>query len=164
MPFRILNSFSGKVIDTKTKEPITGAAVLAVYHKETYSIAGSDTLEIDAQETLTDENGEFKIPLRLRWFRLFRGLSRGNLIVFKPGYGVFPDHKLSNAVGENKSWPPSGKYIVYELPRLETREERQKNTHFDHLNEIPYQKRELLIKLLNEEYIYLGLPLISVDK
>lgn len=162
MPFRILDSFSGKVIDIETKEPIEGAAVLAVYYKETYTIAGSNSWVIDAQETLTDGNGEFEIPFRMRWFRLYRGSTEGRLIIFKPEYGVFPDHKLSNAIGENKSWPSSGKYIVFEVPKLKTWEERDNNIHFSRPN-INNKLMKEFIKSLNMERGYLGYDPFTID-
>ena len=156
VPYLYLDSFSGKVVDTDTKEPVVGAVVLAVYFKETYSVAGSNSWTVDGQEVLTDENGEFNILSKRRWFALHRGYTEGNLTIFKPGYGVFPGHKLSRAVGENKTWPPSEKYIVFELPKLKTREERKNNMYFDHYLEIPYKKRKNFLKLINDERKYLG--------
>ena len=166
MPYLQLDFFSGKVIDTTTKEPIKGAAVLAVYQKETSSVAGAMTWDVDAQETLTDENGEFKIPRKKRWFALYRGSSEGSLKIFKPGYGVLPEHKLSDAIGENKSWPSPGKYIVYELPKLENREERDNNlVHSDPSDpDIPVKKMKDYIKLLNEERVYLGYTPYTIPK
>ena len=118
-----LAPFDGKVIDADTKKPIEGAAVLAVYHGTTASIAGSNTYAVDAQETLTDANEEFKIPTRSIQSEKVPGRPRGNIIIFKPGYGAFPRHEGCKAVGESETWPPPNKYIVYELPKLKTREE-----------------------------------------
>ncbi|MBU4427716.1 MAG: hypothetical protein KKB35_13405, partial [Proteobacteria bacterium] len=126
-PCLYLSSFNGKVIDAITKEPIAKAAVLAVYYKSVATVAGSNSFVVDAQETLTDEKGELNISWKMRWFVLCRGDSRGKIIIFKPSYGVFPDHKQAKAVGENKSWPSPNKYIVYELPKLKTIKERKRN-------------------------------------
>jgi len=161
-PYIHLDSFSGKVIDANTKEPIKGAEVLAVYHKEVPGIAGSNTYSIDALETLTDEKGEFNIPDTKRWFVLNRGYTEGNLIIFKPGYGVFPRHKLSNAIGENKSWPPPEKHIVYEIPKLKNKEERRSN--IPTRPEIPYEKMKLFVTLINEERINIGLTPLIIPK
>ncbi len=67
-PYYYLAPFEGKVVDTDTKSSIEGAAVLAIYYKEVPSIAGSNSYAIDAQETLTDKNGEFRIPEYKKWF------------------------------------------------------------------------------------------------
>ena len=159
LPYRYLSSFRGKVVDYDTGEPLAGAAVLAVYHTTAYSVAGEVGGVVDGQETLTDENGEFKIPAAMRWFFVvYRGYPRGDITIFKPGYGVFPDHKRSEAVGVNKSWPPPKMFIVYELPKLKTREERRKNAiYVNTYNEVPYKKREMYMKIINEECLNLGL-------
>jgi len=155
LPYSSLAPFEGKVIDAETKEPIEGAVVLGVYYFTAYTIAGSNSYVEDGQETLTNKNGEFKLPRTRRWFVLHRGYPEGKLVIFKPGYGVFPRHRRSEAVGVNKSWPPPGKYIVYELPRLRTLEER-KHTHLDSYNEIPYKYRKLYFEAKNKERIFLG--------
>jgi len=68
------------VIDADSKKPIPGVAVLAVYYKETFSVAGSNTFVVDGQETLSDEKGEFRIPRKIRLFPLLRGYREGKLI------------------------------------------------------------------------------------
>lgn len=157
-----LRSFKGKVVDAETKEPIEGAVVLAVYFDEAISPAGSSSFEIDAQETLTDANGEFEIPSKKVKLEGVWWEPDCNLLIFKPGYGVFPKHKLSNAVGENKSWPPPDKYIVYEIPKLETREEMRSNIPVR--PDIPYEKMKLLFRLINEERINVGLSPLTLPK
>lgn len=158
-PFLAMDSFYGKVLDTETKKPIEGAVVLAVYSKEVPGVAGSSSCDADAQETLTGESGEFKIPWKLRWFALHRGFTQGRLIIFKPGYGAFPRHTRSEALGENKSWPSPEKYIVYELPELKTKEERKKNVIHTH----SYMK-PLFIHAINEERKNIGLRLIDISE
>lgn len=158
LPFRHLPSFYGKVIDADTKEPIPGAVVLAVYYKEVITPVGTNDYIIDGQEVLTDQNGEFEIPSAQRWFVAERGFTRGCLTILKPGYGAFPNHRQSKIIGGSRTWPPSGKHIVYELPKLKTKEERKENVGFmNTYDEIPYQKRELYMKAINEECITVGL-------
>jgi hypothetical protein len=160
-----LSSFEGKVVDSGTKEPIEGAAVLAVYYKVGSTIAGSVTRAVDAQETLTDPDGQFKIPSKAGRSDDYRGKLECNLIIFKPGYGTFPDHELSMAVGENKSWPSPEKYVVYELPKLITREDRIKNMH--HTSRpfhITNEKMEKFTYILNGERIALGYSPLVIQK
>jgi hypothetical protein len=154
LPYRSLAPFEGQVVDAETKEPIEGAVVLGLYYYETYTIAGSNSHLKDGQETLTDKNGEFKLPRTRRWFVLNRGYPEGTLEIFKPGYGTLW-HKRANAVDDNKSWPTPGKYIVYELPKLQTLEERKK-AHLDPYNEIPYKHRKLYFDMFNKERMSLG--------
>ena len=162
LPYRSLAPFEGKVIDAETKEPIEGAVILAVYYFTTYTIAGSNSHLKDGQETLTDKKGEFKLPRTKRWFVLNRGYPEGTLEIFKPGYGTLA-HKQAMAVGDNKSWPSPAKYIVYELPRLRTVEERRK-VHIDSYNEIPYEHRKLYFDAKNKERIFLGYEPFPVPK
>src|SRR4030042_336425 len=64
----------GKVIDSETKEPIEGVAVLVVFYTEEYGPAGAITRYADALETVTDKSGEFKIPVyRVTVFRPLQG-------------------------------------------------------------------------------------------
>jgi hypothetical protein len=155
LPYRSLAPFKGKVIDADTKEPIQGAAVLAVYYFTAYGIAGANSYLEDGQETLTDENGEFELPRTRRWFVLHRGYPEGKIIIFKPNYGQFPKNKKSEALGVNKSWPPPDKYIVYKLPRLQTTKEL-KAQNIRTYTEIPYRYKKNYIRLYNEWRISLG--------
>jgi hypothetical protein len=154
IPYRSLSPFKGKVIDTDTKEPIQGAVVLAVYYFTSSGVAGAISSVEDGQETLTDKNGEFELPRTRRWFVLHRGYPEGTLEIFKPGYGTFWD-KRAKAVGDNKSWPTPGKYIVYELPRLKTTKEL-KAQNIRTYSEIPYRYKKNYIRLYNEWRISLG--------
>ena len=157
-----LACFEGKVIDSETKEPIEGAAVLAVYHGGSLSVAGSGYFPVDAQETLTDENGLFRIPARTVKSDKASGTAPGNIVIFKPGYGTFPNHKRSEAVGENKSWPTAEKYILYELPKLTMKEERKSN--LPPRPDIPYSKMKYFVRLISEERVYLGLSALVIPK
>ena len=160
-PCAFLAPYKGKVIDADTKEPIESAAVLVVYINFYPTVAGSISSKGDAQETLTDENGEFKIPWKVILYGDAKFMPHGDIEIFKPGYGTLW-HKLSTAVGENKSWPPAFKYVVYEIPKLQTREERKKNARMRSYDEIPYENRKIYIKIINEERSNLGLPLMHI--
>ena len=160
-PWSFLAPYKGKVIDADTKEPIEGAAVLVVYINFYPTGAGSISNAGDAQETLTDENGEFKIPCKVNLYGDAKFMPDGEVVIFKPGYGTLW-HKRSTAIGENKSWPPAFKYVVYEIPKLKTREERKRNARMRSYDEIPYKNRKIYIKIINEERKNLGLPLMHI--
>jgi hypothetical protein len=156
-PYYYLEPFEGKVIDIDTKSPISGAAVLAVYYKEVPSIAGSNSYAIDAQETLTNKNGEFRIPEVKKWFGDNNGEPEGHLTIFKPGYGRIPGGKGVNIVGAVRAIPE--KYIVYELPKLNSIKERKENVLW-----IRKYMKPLYIKTINEERKNLGLEQIDISE
>jgi len=161
-PWAFLAPHKGKVIDADTKEPIVGAAVLVVYSNFYPTVAGSISSVGDAQETLTDENGEFKIPWKVNLYGDAKFIPDGEVIIFKPGYGVLPSHKRSTAVGENKSWPPAFKNVVYEIQKLKTREEMRSN--LPSRPEIPHEKMKTFVRLINEERINLGFSPLTIPE
>ncbi len=158
IPYYELMPFEGKVTDADTKEPIGGAAVLAVYYDEAVTIAGTNRFVIDLQETLTDGMGGVKIPEVKEWLGDRPGtVVEAELIIFKPGYGAFPRHKRSRAVSGQKPTIRTEKIIVYELPKLKTREERKDNVIFMDSYISP-----LYLGAINEERKNLGLRTISM--
>jgi hypothetical protein len=160
--------YYGKVVDIDTKQPIEGAAVLVVYLTEQYGLAGPVSHFADAQETLTDKNGEFKIPaIRINTFRLISGWDRyPHFNIFKPGYGCFPTHKYAKrqrkAIEEDASRPdwslPPKEYVTIELPAVknESREERLRNTACLPSPSVPDKRFKKLRELLEIEYKSIG--------
>lgn len=164
-PWAFLAPYKGKVIDADTKEPIEDAAVLVVYYNFYPTGAGSISSAGDAQETLTDGNGEFKMPWKVILYGDAKFCPDGEVIIFKPGYGVLPSHKRSTAVGENKSWPPAFKYVVYEIPKLKTREERIKNVLNVQIEyELQFFKQKIIINKVNEEFKNLDMITMYAEK
>jgi hypothetical protein len=112
--------YHGRVLEAETKRPIDGAAVLAVWWKRSPGLGHPIITVYDAQETLTDQDGNFTIP----------GIAGGSLnplatieeplfTIFKPGYEAYGDRKLA-APGEERR-------TVVELRALTTRDERLRN-------------------------------------
>ena len=162
-----LSPFKGKVIDAETKTPIEGAAVLIVYWREdpcTYKAKkGAPVNMITGHETTTDKNGEFDMSRRFEPcagpFRLLGGVK-----IFKPGFGLFPNHQRSTASGEKQACsdrhflPKPKQHIVYELPRLYSKEERKINVlHAGTYGVVPYEKKKTYWELVNQERRYVGL-------
>ena len=87
-------AFKGRVIDAETKEPIKGAVVVAVYYEGIFGFAEGITRFLDIQETLTKSNGEFYIPsyTTLTLNPLSIGSDFEINIIFKPGYGSYPQY------------------------------------------------------------------------
>ena len=147
-------SYYGKVIDAETKEPLEGAAVLAVYYTEKPSPGGPVSFYREAQETVTDKNGEFTIPsITFTTFKFFEFFRKYPLFtIFKPGYGAFPDHK-----DVKPRSLPAKQYTIIELPRLKTREERIRYSGCLPSDDVPKTKYKNLFRLIQEERKTLGI-------
>lgn len=157
--------YHGKVVDMETKQPIEGAAVLVVFLKESYSAGGTNYNYVDALETVTNENGEFKISShRVASIGVLKGWDNyGHFTIFKPGYGCYPYHKNVKPMLIPGGTLPAEQYVVVELPKLETKEARIDNTDCFPLS-IPDEKMANLIELNNVERISLGLQPTHTEK
>jgi hypothetical protein len=151
--------YYGKVVDAETKEPLEGAAVLAVYYTEQHSPAGSVSHYVDAQETITDNNGEFKIPSNpVTTFRPLQSFKPWAwFTIFKAGYGCYPKHKGVKPMFVPNGTLPADEYVSIELSRLKTIQERIESTHCSPPSYMPYLKAKKMIDLVNEENKSLGL-------
>lgn len=149
--------YYGNVIDTETKEPIEGAAVLVVFYTEEYGPAGAITHYADALETVTDKNGEFQFySHRVTVFRPVQGwVTHGYFTIFKPAYGCYPTHKDAKPMFMPNGTLPVDEHVIIRLPRVKTKEERRGNLCGRNLD-APLNKQKSLIRLLNEERKYLG--------
>ncbi len=157
--------YSGKVVDKETKEPIEGAAVLIVFSTASFSVGGPVYHYADAIETVTDKNGEFRLPAhRIVSPGILRRWDKdGAVTIFKPGYGCYPYHKDVDPIftpdGSITAYGsiPEGKYIAFTLPKLRTLDERHNNLFewsFDY--EVPYRKQRNLFDLRNREALLIG--------
>ena len=77
-------TYSGKVIDADTGQPIEAAVVLGTWYTVTPTVAGGVSSYYDARETITDMNGEFSIPGM--GLRVISNLEPMNFLIFKAGY------------------------------------------------------------------------------
>lgn len=152
--------YYGKVIDADTKQPIAGAVVLVVYYTEHLGLAGSVSYFADAQEVMTDKNGEFRIPAkRVNTFRVLSGWEEfPDFTIFKPGYGCYPNHKDVKPMYVPNGTLPSGQYVTVELPDVtrESREARLRNAACLPSPAVPDKKYVKLRGLLDEEYKAIG--------
>ena len=177
--------FKGKVLDAETKEPIEGAVVVVVYHKDAIRLAPhSISIIKNIKETLTLKDGTFSIPAYLSLAEPLSFDFWVTFIIFKPGYGRFPGHQVTpsgltpidgevffskdvGSKGELRMWvkeeigPRLRKskvvFGIVELPKLKTRDERRRNIPSlpSHLKFLKKQKN--LIRLRNEEEENIGL-------
>lgn len=154
----------GKVIDSETKQPIEGAAVVAVWH--TVNMGLGDTVDrfYDAKETVTDKDGNWEIPQYKIFFvrnqilpPLPRGLKMPEFTIFKPGYGHFPKYQVKPK-GVSGWEEFSKENAVVELPKLKSDKERRDMLLYSLGSSlVGRDKAPNFYKLYNEESKYLGL-------
>jgi hypothetical protein len=140
-------SYYGKIVDAETKKPLEGAVVLADYYTWLHaSPGGPGVYFLDAQEAISDKNGEFRIPA-LNAFA-FRPIStfepEPGFSIFKPRYSCFQ----SRLAGEQ--------YRTIELREAKNRDERIWNTNC-YPTIVPDDKMKKFIDVINSERIAVGL-------
>ena len=152
--------YYGKVVDSETKEPIEGAAVLVVFYTSEPGPAGSITRYADALETVTDKNGDFSLPAHKVTSTKFLHLleNYGYFTIYKPGYGCYPKHRDAEPMFVPNGTLPEKKFVTVELPRLKTMEERKEAGTPTVSGSVPYEKQKYLIELMNKEREFLGYP------
>lgn len=162
--------FQGRILDAETREPVEGVVVLIEW-RELHFFAGATFY--DAQETLTDKNGEFYIPgiwVFNPWTRL--GIE-AYVTIYRSGYGTGVGHDFTGvwkALLEKEWGAPKGTFIlkfedskpVFLLKKLMDPEERKKNIPSE--PSVPEEKQyllkekwKLLRQEINKEHKFLGL-------
>lgn len=154
--------YLGKVVDVDTGEPIEGAAVLAIYYTQSYGLGGSGSDFLDAQETITNKSGEFKVSsltsLTFRPLQTFEPWAW--ITVYKPGYAGYGCLWRHEKVEPSRRPFPPNNHIIVKLPELKTKEERLKYVNCNPYN-VPKKKYPSLLRLINSENFCLGIDLIS---
>lgn len=150
--------YHGRVIDKTTGRPIVGAAVVAVWSKEVPFIAHAIITYYDAQETLTDQQGNFTIPGVWGVFLIPLTKMRDPLFtIFKPGYEAYRARKLGPSGGKGRT--------DVRLQLLTVRKERLENLGRIYVSShVPEEKYSNLIRLRNIERKQLGLRPTHVRK
>src|SRR4029077_17595325 len=136
--------YKGKVVDAEIKAPIVGAVVLAVWYRGAPGLGVSSHGFLDAEEALTDKNGEFVIgehpPASLipgTW------VDGPRIIIFYPNYGFYPVDQISPSpkLGRDKLNEALEKHAVIELPPLKTMQEKRKAMVLANPLEVPNEKK-----------------------
>lgn len=100
--------WKGRVIDAETKEPLSGAVVLAVWDRHYRTPTGGSSYFYEAKEVLTDKDGRFEIPsyISINMLPIISYIYGPVFIIFKPGYGSFPNHRISPPMKRLSHVPP----------------------------------------------------------
>lgn len=149
--------YRGKVIELETGRPIEGAVVAARWR---ITVWVHTEILCDAQETITDKNGDFKLPLGWCINHPFAEMDKPRVVVFKPGYLGYPplgyDQEQRRAHMPDFSgqeFRDKKEFYVIKLGKAKTWDERKST--LDEAVTIIYaefaRKLPLLLKLTNEE-------------
>ena len=158
--------WTGRVIDAETKQPIEGAAVVAVWYSSHIGSPGGPVEHFSfARETLTDKNGYFNMPVcRCIVIPFIREVHPPEFVIFKPGYGSYPHYQVS----PRDSFPDhplpdfDKKGVVVELPKFNINDRRYQ-LQDDDANSFSYivqeyrRKVPMLFKLDNIERKNVGM-------
>jgi hypothetical protein len=151
-PIRYDGPYKGRVVDAETGKPIEGVVVLGVWYKEIATAAGGVGSYYDAEETVTDKNGEFEI--KGMGLKVLTNIGPMNFFIFKAGHeyiGMYPWETLKT---DPRKIMWKGDQAIIPLREL-TLEER-KSRLFGKEN-VPEEKQRLLIRELNRERLSIGL-------
>jgi hypothetical protein len=156
--FMDFGPYQGKVVDIDTKEPVEGAVVFVSW-RQSHFFGGSTF--IDAQETLTDKNGEFHLPGIWAFNPWKRLVSDALMIIYKSGYqpiitGAWKKWKEFDPL----SGPPTRKYVlkvedgkpVMILKKLTIEERKRASASDPSTTDIPGEKKKLLLQEINKDY------------
>lgn len=147
--------YRGRVIDTETKQPLAGAAVVAVWLWQGPGLGHPREGLHDVLEVLTDTDGEFTIP-RKTHFSLSGEVGEPYFSIYYPSYGPFPGFQVQpTGAALNSAFR---EHTVVELPRMRTRDERLKVLGWAGPPvTVPQEKTPNLRRLLDQERRALGL-------
>jgi hypothetical protein len=171
-PIAHAKTFSGRVIDADTQEPIEGAVVVVYWHEaRRTSIGDLSTRLKDVKETLTDKNGEWSVAGSAggentisSYLSLITGMyytMEPQFIIFKPRYCSWPKGFSIPACYEKMKPEGSGTIRegeTIELPKLKVERDRRINIPAIVTGQDSAEKQKELISLINEERRNLGLP------
>lgn len=162
---RIDGPYEGKIIDAETGQAIEDVVVLGTWSTVTATPGGGVYKYYDAQETVTDKNGDFKI--KGLGLLVISNVSSINVMIFKAGYehlgSLWESLKKSKYLIEKKKIKWEGKKVIVPLKKL-TIEEREKQGSPDFPSEAPGDKIKLILREINKDRIERGLKPVGTER
>ena len=153
---RVEGPFKGRVVDAETREPIEGVVVLGVWYLDTWTIAGAVGRFYDAEETVTDEKGEFTMPGKT--IRVLTNLGYVYVMIFKAGYSYRGGTKKGFKTGSLKDqfkW--EGSRAIIPLRKLTVEEMMKHHDLPEPPGEASLEKVILMLKEIDKDKIERGL-------
>jgi hypothetical protein len=137
--------YYGKIVEKETRQPLEGVVVVGCWWVA--SLTGAHTY-YDAYETVTDKEGNFKIPGQ--GIQVLSDLTVPQLFILKVGYeGVLGEW---DGNGLPLAW--EGDRMVIGLRKLSMKERRRGSIHLP--TQAPKKKYKLLIREQNKEMMERG--------
>lgn len=155
---RVDGPYEGRIIDADTREPIEGVVVLGVWSKEYPTVAGATHKYHDAEETVTDRNGEFVITGK--GVLVLSNVIHPRFLIFKAGYS-YEEGSYSSFKEFAKEIKWEGEKAIIPLKKL-TMDGRKKYGMPSRPN-IPLEKMMLLTEEINKERVAQGATPFDLD-
>ncbi len=150
--------FHGKVVDAETKQPLAGAAIVAVWYWEGPGLGHAAERLYDAREVVTDTNGEFTLP-RTVHVPVWGSIREPDIVIYYPGYkDTLHGDELKMSDAEARA------LRVVELRRAVGEERRRYAGMPSAVGGVPDKKMPNLIRLVNVERRSLGLRPVHVEE
>lgn len=155
--------WTGKVIDSETKQPIEGAVVAAEWYETFAAIPEKSDRFRGAKEVVTDSEGIFKIDKQSYFSILPESEIQGPfIIIFKAGYGFFPESHIYPKDWDKHYFEKPG--AVVELPKFKTIDERRRKLHGGLITSVSLHKKlKKLFEQMNIERIEEGYPPLNTE-
>jgi hypothetical protein len=157
--------YRGQVIDAKTKSPLVGAVVVALWRRNRVYPFHSVAENYAVRETVTAADGHFVLDAKDVEEAAPRRTYHPEFLIFIPEYGAFPRSHVAplGYIGGIFERPGA----VIELPRLLSRDERRKNllSFGPHsYSDTPFKDLPELMRRFNSERIAVGFePLTPLE-
>ncbi len=149
--------YRGRVIDAQTRQPLAGAAVVAVWWWEGWGPGHPSERLHDALEVVTGPDGEFLLPQKT-FFPPSGIVNEPYIVIYYPGYKDFLGGRP--AVPERGAGEPK----LVELVRASGAERLRYAGPPADVGGVPDEKIPNLIRLVNQERRALGLQPVRVKE
>ncbi len=149
--------YEGRVIDADTGQPVEGVVVLGIWNTVIVTPGGGTHNFYDAQETVTDKNGDFKI--KGLGLVIMSNISPLDVLIFKAGYeqlinGPWASLKMDLLLRKIIKW--EGIKAIIPLRKL-SMDERRKLHSPSFSSQIPEAKMRLMLEEINKDRVERGL-------
>jgi len=156
--------YTGKIIDADTGQPIEGVVILGTWYTAQFSPAGATHNFYDAEEAVTDKNGEFSISGK--GVRILSNLEPMNILIFKVGYEYLDvpwvSLKKDILLKDKIKW--EGDKAIIPLKKLTMEDRKKQGSPPAPPSEAPKGKIKLMVEEINKDRAERGLGPIDVGR